>query len=137
MPRRPSAARFLILVELELTTVNVVLVDLDIRAPFLRQIIHRENCRHWTDRHTGTAINALSGIDVQLRHFSVHRAAIVIGSALRRMDTIHRAHVHTGGVLGSNARFSDDVGHRSPPGARSFHPLSLTLPFLWGDRLLL
>src|SRR5256885_14313153 len=36
---------------------------------FLRQIIQRENCCHRTDRNTGAAVNALSGIDVQLRHF--------------------------------------------------------------------
>src|SRR5713101_1490325 len=48
--RRPSAARFLILIGLKLTAVNVVLVDLDVGLPLLRQIIHRENGRHWTDR---------------------------------------------------------------------------------------
>jgi len=108
-------AHFLILVGLKLTAVNVILVDLNVRVPFLRQIIQRENGRHWTDRYTGAAINALGGIDVQLRHFIESRAAIVIGSTLRRMDTIHRAHVHTGSIFGSDTGFSDDVGQRSPP----------------------
>src|SRR5216684_1108705 len=78
-----------------------------------------------TDRYTGAAINAFGGIDVQLRHFIERRAAIVIGSTLRRMNTIHRAHIHAGGVLGSNAGFGDDVGHRSPPCAARLDTLRL------------
>src|SRR5712664_3260956 len=62
-------AHFLILVRLKLTAVNVILVDLCVRVPLLRQIIQRENGRHRTDGNTGAAVNALSGIDVQLRHF--------------------------------------------------------------------
>src|SRR5712692_3575641 len=121
--RRPSAAWFLILVGLKFTTVNVILVDLDVRVPLLWQIGLCEDCRHWTNGHTGTAVNALGGIDIQLRHFVVGWAAIVISSALRRMDTIHRAHVHTSGVLGSNARFSDDICHRA-----FLPPTSITQP---------
>src|ERR1700720_2339279 len=112
VPRQTSATCFLILIGLKFTAVNVILVGLDVPVPFLRQIIQHENCRHRTDRHTGAAINALSGIDVQLRHFIERWSAIVIASAFRRMNTIHRAHIHTGGVFGSNARFSDDVCHR-------------------------
>src|SRR5713226_8058901 len=114
-PRQTSATCFSILVGLKFTPVDVILVGLDVRLPFLRQIFQRENGRHRTDRNTGTAVNALSGIDVQLRHFIEHRAAIVIGAAFRRMDTIHRAHIYTGGILRSDAGFGDDVGHRSPP----------------------
>src|SRR5260370_36770683 len=54
-------------------------------------------------------------IDVKLRDFIERRAAIVIGAALCRMDTIHRAHIHTGGILGPDTGFGDDVGHGSPP----------------------
>ena len=118
--RRPLAAWFLILIRLEFTVHNVARVDLDIVVPLLWQIGLREDCRHRTDRYTGTAINALSRIDIQLRHFVVRRAAIVIGSALRRMDAIHWAHVYTGGVLRSDARFCDDVRHRSTPAGRIF-----------------
>src|SRR6266581_6877328 len=113
--RETSATCFLILVGPKFTAVNVVLVGFDIRLPLLREIIQRENCRHRTDRNTGPAVNALSGIDIQLRHFIERRAAIVIGAVFRRMDTIHWAHIYTGGILGSDAGFGDDVGHRSPP----------------------
>lgn len=112
---RPSAIHLLILVRLKLTGVNVILVDLGERVPLLRQIIQWENCCYRTDRNTGTAINALSRIDIQLRNFIERRSAIVISSALCRMDAIHRAHVHTRSIFGSDTRFGDDVGHGSLP----------------------
>src|SRR5882762_9307371 len=108
-------AHFLILVRLKLAGVNIILVGLDVRVPLLRQIIQHENGRHRTDRYASAAINALSGIDVELRHFIERRAAIFIGAALCRMDAIHRAHIYTGSVFRPDAGFSDDVGHRSPP----------------------
>jgi predicted nuclease of predicted toxin-antitoxin system len=46
---------------------HVIIVDLDVRV--LRQIIQRENGRHRADRYAGAAINALSRIYIQLRHF--------------------------------------------------------------------
>src|SRR5262249_284930 len=97
---RPSV---LILVGLKLTAVDVILVDLNKRVPLLRQIGLCEDCRHRTDWHTGPAVNALGGVDVQVRHLIERRSAIVIDPALRRMDTIHRAHIHAGGVLCSDA----------------------------------
>src|ERR1700692_4007126 len=108
----------LILVALKFTAVNVILVDLDIRVPLLRQIIHRENGGHGADRNTGPAVNAFGGIDVQLRHFIERRASIVISAALCRMDTIHRAYIHTRGIFGSDTRFGDDVCHRPTPAGR-------------------
>src|SRR5206468_12650286 len=68
-----------------------------------------------TDRNTSTAVNALSGIDIQLRHFIERRASIVIGAVFRWMDTIHRAHIDTGSVFRPETGFGDDVGHGSPP----------------------
>src|SRR5882762_6789892 len=115
LPWQLSATCLLTLVGLKFTAVNVILVGLDVGVPFLRQIIQRENCSHRTDRNTGAAVNALSGIDVQLRHFIERRASIVIGAVFRRMDTIHRAHIYTDGILGSDAGFRDDVGHSLPP----------------------
>src|SRR5258707_4929070 len=126
--RETSATCFLILVALKFTAVNVILVGLGVRLPLLREIIQRENCRHGTDWNTGPAVNALSGIDVQLKHFIERRASIVIGSVFRRMDTIHRAHIYTGGILCSDTRFGDDVGHRSPPMHRPYQPSKSVSP---------
>jgi hypothetical protein len=64
LPWHLSATSLLILVGLKFTAVNVILVGLDVSVPFLRQIIQRENCSYRTDRNTGAAVNALSGIDV-------------------------------------------------------------------------
>src|SRR5258707_6336784 len=110
-PSRPSATHILILVGLELTAANVILVDLDVRVPLLRKIIQRESTRYWTGRYTDAAINALSGVNTKQRDLVERRSAIVIGAAFRRMDTIYQAHAHAGGVHGSNARFRDDVCH--------------------------
>src|SRR5258707_5711487 len=108
-PRRISATCLLIFVPLEFTAVNVTFVGLNVSVPFLRHIFLREDGRDRTDRNTGTAVNALSGINVELKHFVERRASIVIGAVFRRMDTIHGAHVHTGGILRSDTRFGDDV----------------------------
>src|SRR5882724_5282230 len=113
--RETSATCFLILVGLKFTAVNVILVGLGVRLPLLGQIILREDGRHRTDRNTGTAVNALTGIDVQLRHFIERRASIVIGAVFRRMDTIHRAHIYTGSVFRPETGLGDDVGHWPPP----------------------
>src|SRR5882724_9137029 len=120
--RETSATCFLILVGLKFTAINVILVGLDVRLPLLREILQRENCRHRTDRNTGAAVNALSGIDIQLRHFIERRASVVIGAIFRRMDAIHRAHIYTGGILCSDARFGDDVRHWSPPMHEPYQP---------------
>src|SRR6267154_4516284 len=113
--RETSATCFLILVGLKLTAVNVILVGLGVRLPLLGQIFLREDGRHRTDRNTGTAVNALSGIDVELRHFIERRASIVIGAVFRRMDTIHRAHIYTGSVSRPETGLGNDVGHQLPP----------------------
>src|SRR5438445_13872140 len=49
---------FLILVVLKLTAVDVILVDLNVRVPLLRQRMQRRNCRHRPDRYTSPSINA-------------------------------------------------------------------------------
>src|SRR6266851_4864934 len=120
--RETSATCFLILVGLKFTAVNVILVGLGVRFPLNREIIQRENCRHGTDRNTCTAVNALSGIDVELRHFIERRASIVISAALCRMDTIHRAHIYTGSVFRPETGLGNDVGHQSPPMHGPYQP---------------
>src|SRR5258708_12438516 len=79
--RQTSGTCLLILAGLKSTAVNVILVGLDVRVPFLRQIIQRENCCHRTDRNTGAAVNALGGIEVQLRDLLERPATISIRSA--------------------------------------------------------
>src|SRR5215831_1752829 len=79
------------------------------RLPFFRQIFHRENCGDRANRHACTAINAFRWIDVKLSH------AFVFWLVFAGVDAVHRAHVHTGGVLGADARFGDYVSHSASP----------------------
>src|SRR5882724_6463224 len=119
---RETSATCLILVGLKFTAVNVIFVGLGVRLPLLREILQRENCRHRTDRNTGPVVNALSAIDIELRHFIERRTAIVISAALCRMDTIHRAHIDTGSVFRPETELGNDVVHLSPPMHGPYQP---------------
>lgn len=74
-------------------------IRLDEVIPLLRHRVLRENRAHWTNRLTGTAIDALIWIDVVLR-------VTVI-----RMDAVDGAHFDASSVLGADARLSDHVRH--------------------------
>ena len=73
--------------------------------PFLWQVVEREDCRDRADRYAGTAVDAFDGVDIE-QFGGVKPGGVFLG-----MDTIHRASVDAGGVLRSNAGFSDYVGH--------------------------
>ena len=81
-------------------------VSLSESFPLFRQVIQRENRRYRADGNTGSAINALDGVDVQHFLFGVSRRILL------RMDAIYRAGVHTSSVLGADARFCNYVCHR-------------------------
>ena len=106
-----SATSCLECVSLKFAANNVACVDLRVGVPFFRQILQGENSRDRTDWHTSSAINTLCGIDVQLSHLIERGAAIGIGTAFCRVDTIDWTYVHTGSVFGSYAWFGDDVRH--------------------------
>ena len=53
------------------------------------------------------AVDALIRVDVELL---VGRFVVPV----RRMDAVHGAHLDAGGVAGTDARLSDDVGHECP-----------------------
>src|SRR5262249_34211991 len=56
-------------------------------------------------RHTRATIDALFRMDVEHRRLREFRLV------LARVDAIHRADVHAGGVLGFDARVGDDERH--------------------------
>src|SRR5918996_6571573 len=78
-------------------------VDCGELFPVGGHIVLGEDRRHRAYRHTGIAVDALLGLDVQ------HPRTLV--------DAVDRALVHTGLVLYIDARFRDHVGHASalPP----------------------
>src|SRR5438270_4597493 len=73
--------------------------------PFFRQIVERKNRRHRANGHTCSTVDALHRIDVKLGLGFIPRLV------LTRMDAIHRAHIHAGGVFRSDAGLSNHVGH--------------------------
>src|SRR3984893_19106041 len=84
----------------------ILRVALGESGPLLRQIVQRENGRDRTHRNAGAAIDAFHRIDVE-HLFLAERRLIFLG-----MNAIHRAGVHTGGVLGSDARLCNHVCHK-------------------------
>jgi len=74
--------------------------------PLFRQVVQRENGGYRADRNTSAAIDALHRVDVQHLLFGKR------WRVLFRMDTIHRAGVHTSGVLSADARFCNYVCHK-------------------------
>src|SRR6202158_4532488 len=78
-------------------------------GPLLRQIFEREDCRHWTNRNAGAAINAFHRANIELR------LRLESGFIFPRVDAIHRTDVHTRGVLGSDTGLSNYVRHRYSP----------------------
>src|SRR2546429_4666361 len=57
-----------VLVRLEFPAFNVACVQFRVVLPFFRQIIERKNCEDGTNGHTGSAIDALHRINIELRH---------------------------------------------------------------------
>src|SRR5271169_183421 len=77
--------------------------------PLFRQILEGEDGRHRADRNASAAVDAFHRADVK------HGFSFVRRFILARMDTIHRAYINTGGVLGVDAGFGNYVGHSASP----------------------
>jgi hypothetical protein len=77
--------------------------------PFLRQVFESEDGRHGADGNACATVDALDRADVQLR------LRLESGLVFPGMDAIHRANVHTSGVLGSYTGLSNYIRHRDSP----------------------
>ena len=99
----------------EFATLDVACVDLRKLVPLLGQVLQRENRRHRADRHTGATVDALDGIDVELRDFIEAGTAIIVGRALLGVDAIYGASIDAGGVLHPDTGLGNDVRQRPPP----------------------
>src|SRR5262249_32761568 len=91
------------------------------RLPLFRQILHREDRGYWANRYARAAVNAFRWVDIQLGHPFVFRFV------LARVDTVHRAHVHAGGVLGADARLGNHISHSTSPYFRRWPPSAAKL----------
>jgi hypothetical protein len=83
----------------------MVCIDPGKVPPLLGQIILSKDRRHRANRDTSATINALDWVDVKL---SIGCESVFV---LARMNAVNWAGIHTGGVFGSDARFSDYVCH--------------------------
>jgi hypothetical protein len=82
-----------------------ICIDLDILLPFFWGRRFLKNSGHGTGRLASATIDALVRIDIQL----LNRIKIFL--ALCRMDAVNRADIHTGCILYTDARLSNNVGH--------------------------
>src|SRR5215472_16797979 len=80
-------------------------IDWSEAGPLFRQIFQRKNGGHRANRDARTAIDALGRMDVQLRFRSELRLIFA------RVDAIHRADIHTGGVFCADAGLGNHVSH--------------------------
>jgi len=66
---------------------------------------------------TGTQApqSILHRVDVKLGNFIEARATVVVAGVLFWVNAIYRAGIDAGGVLGPDARLSNDISHGSPP----------------------
>src|SRR6266508_1271655 len=86
----------------KLLLVEVVLVDLGVVLPLVRDRIFWEDRAHRTNRLTCTAVDALIGMD------EVHLVRVSCINAVNRTD------VQAARVLHIDARFSDHIRHFAP-----------------------
>src|SRR3990172_8044513 len=83
-----------------LVRLEPLLVLGDVSLPLLRDVVLEVDCVHGTDRLAGGAVDAGRG---------VYEVLLVL---FRGVDAVDRADVDAAGVLGADAGFGDDVGHR-------------------------
>src|SRR5258708_27332009 len=105
--------------DLRLHALCKIRIDLDVRLPFLRDSGILKDRRNRTSRLTGSAIDTLIRIDIEL-------IRLVIARFVRGwMNTIHRTHIDTGGILRPDTALRDDIGHSSfsVPFCSFFSPL--------------
>src|SRR5262249_28393886 len=85
----------------------VVRVFPDVRRPFLRRFVEREDGLDGARGHAGAAVDALVRMNIK------HLGRLKRGLVLSRVDAVHRTDVHARGILGPDARLANDIRHRS------------------------
>src|SRR5579863_6079428 len=81
-------------------------VDLDVLDPLVGQLVLGEAGVDRTRLDAGIAVDALRGVDVELR---LRVETLLL---LGRVDAVDGADLDAGEILGSDARLGDHVGHR-------------------------
>ena len=99
----------------EFPALDVARVQLRVVLPLFGQVIQRKNRGDRADRHAGATIDALDGIDVELRYVIKVRTGVVVRRVLLRVDAVNGAGIDAGGVFCSDARFGNNEGYKPPP----------------------
>lgn len=73
--------------------------------PFAWKLLDGKDCGHGAYWYAGPAVDALFGIDVKLRYNRI------LNFVLSWMNTVTWANVNARGILGTDARLGDYVGH--------------------------
>ena len=84
---------------------EVVGVDLDVALPLVRELVLGEAGVHRAGLDAGVAVDALLGVDVELRDL------VVVGLVRGGVDAVDRTDLDARVVLGVDAGFGDDVSH--------------------------
>jgi hypothetical protein len=98
----------------ELASLDVTRVYFRKMFPFFGEIVERENGGDGADGHASAAIDALYRIDVELRNIVECSPAVFVGRVFLGVDTVNRAGIYASRVLGSDARFGNNVRHTPP-----------------------
>src|SRR2546429_7346812 len=77
----------------------------DKAAPLPRRLVEREDRLDRARRDARPAVDALVGVNIE--HVRAREGVFV----LARVDAVHRTDIHARGVLRSDARLADDIGH--------------------------
>jgi hypothetical protein len=80
-------------------------VDLREVLPLLRHSTLLKNSIYWAGWLTCTTVNALVRVDIK------HLGLVETLFAGSRMNAIHGTYINAGGILDTNARLRDDIGH--------------------------
>lgn len=83
----------------------VISVDLDVLTPLFRQVVLGEDRAHRALVHAQPAVDAGAWIDVELRGW--RKCSLGLGG----VDAVDGADLDATGILGRDARFSNDVWH--------------------------
>ena len=84
---------------LQRVALDVTRVYLRVVLPLFGQVVQGENRGDRADRHAGPTIDALYGIDVELRDLIEARTGVVVRCVLLGVDAIYGAGIDAGGAF--------------------------------------
>src|SRR5438094_835357 len=100
-----------------------VCIDLDVFPPFIWSCRLFENSGDWTCRLTGTTVNTLFWINIELC------CSFKFWLTLRRMNAVNRADIYTRGIFYINTWLSNYIGHCANILLLAYHVICMEAKF--------